>query len=126
MILRTGVDLIEINRIERALERHRERFLSRIYTSQEIVICGENLFSLAARYAAKEAVSKALGTGIGAISFKDVEVLRAASGAPELHLHGDAARLAEEQKLDTWSLSLSHTQTHAIAMVVALSSIPGN
>lgn len=124
MILRTGVDLIEINRIEQALTRHGDRFLARIYTPQEIALCQGNLSSLAVRYAAKEAVSKALGTGIGAVSFQDIEVLRTGSGAPELFLRGEAARLATEQKLDTWSISLSHTQTHAIAMVVAASSAP--
>ena len=77
--------------------------------------------SLAARFAAKEAVAKAFGTGIGRVSWHDIEICRGPAGEPLLHLHGAAKRLATEQNLDTWSLSLSHTQIYALAFVVALS-----
>ena len=76
--------------------------------------------SLAARFAAKEAVAKALGTGIGAVSFQEIEILRDENRAPVLYLHGAAQELAEKLGLETWSISISHTETHAIAMVVAI------
>jgi holo-[acyl-carrier protein] synthase len=94
--------------------------LRRIFTSIELAENGKNMASLAARFAAKEAVSKAFGTGIGTISWHDIEICRGTSGEPVLCLHGPAQRLAEEQHLNTWSLSLSHTQNHAVAFVVAI------
>lgn len=119
-MLATGVDLIEITRLERAIERHGARFLQRVFTPAELAEVGENPASLAARFAAKEAVAKALGTGIGAITWQEIEVLRGPSREPDLRLSGAAARLANESRLRHWSLSLSHTHTHAIAMVVAV------
>lgn len=118
--LRTGVDLIEIDRFTSAYLRYDQRLLQRLFTSTELSENGKNMASLAARFAAKEAVAKAFGTGIGTISWHDIEICRGASGEPILHLHGPAQRLAEEQHLNTWSLSLSHTQNHAIAFVVAI------
>ena len=120
--LRTGVDLIEIERFNSAFRKYDQRFLRRLFTSTELAENGENMASLAARFAAKEAVAKAFGTGIGHISWHDIEVCRGASGEPILHLHGAAEKLAVEQHLNTWSLSLSHTQEHAIAFVVAMHS----
>ena len=119
MTLRTGVDLLEISRLRVAIDRHGERFLARIFTSTEREQCGENYPSLAARFAAKEAVSKALGTGIGPVGWREIEVLRGEARQPILLLHGEAARLAASLGLDTWSLSLSHSENYAIAMVVA-------
>ncbi len=121
MILRTGVDMIEITRLRETVQRRGEHFLARIFTPAERVECGENFQSLAARFAAKEAVSKALGTGIGDVSWQDIEILRADSGAPMLKLHGYAEKLAAEMGLSNWSVSLSHTRKHAVAMVVATS-----
>jgi holo-[acyl-carrier protein] synthase len=118
--LRTGVDLIEINRFTAAYLRYKQRFLQRLFTPIELAENGENMASLAARFAAKEAVAKAFGTGIGAISWHDIEICRGASGEPILNLTGAAKRLAEQDHLNTWSLSLSHTQNHAIAFVVAI------
>jgi holo-[acyl-carrier protein] synthase len=118
--LRTGVDLIEIDRFTAAFLQYKQRLLQRLFTPRELSENGENMASLAARFAAKEAVSKAFGTGIGAISWHDIEICRGDSGEPVLHLYGAAQRLAEEQHLNTWSLSLSHTQKHAIAFVVVL------
>ena len=116
----TGVDLVEIKRFATAVERHKERFLLRVFTSRELAEVGESLASLAARFAAKEAVAKAFGTGIGAIRWQEVEILRGPARQPELQLHGEALRLAETQGLRYWSLSLSHDRDYAIAMVVAL------
>ena len=120
MKLATGVDLIEIERIRQAMQRHGERFLARVYTSQELAEVGEDAASLAVRFAAKEAVAKALGTGIGRVGWREIEILRGPALEPVLRLHGAARRLAEENGLHTWSISLSHDHTHAIAMVVAL------
>jgi holo-[acyl-carrier protein] synthase len=120
MILRTGVDLIEIERIKAALTRHGQRYLSRIYTPAELDLCAGHPESLAARFAAKEAVSKALGCGIGEIAWHEIEILSDDQHAPSLHLHGAAAQKAQQLGLVYWSLSLSHSQSHAIAFVVAL------
>ncbi|HEX9090238.1 MAG TPA: holo-ACP synthase [Anaerolineales bacterium] len=118
--LRTGVDLIEIDRFTSSYQRYKQRLLQRIFTPTELLENGENMASLAARFAAKEAVAKAFGTGIGHITWQEIEICRGHSGEPVLHLHGAAQQLAEAQHLNTWSLSLSHSQTHAIAFVVAL------
>jgi holo-[acyl-carrier protein] synthase len=118
--LRTGVDLIEIDRFTAAFGRYKQRLLQRLFTSIELAENGENMASLAARFAAKEAVAKAFGTGIGAIAWHDIEICRGASGEPILHLYGAAKRMAEQHHLHTWSLSLSHTQNLAIAFVVAI------
>lgn len=120
MILKTGVDLIEIERIQAVIERHGQRFLDRIFTANEQSDCAGRTESLAARFAAKEATAKALGCGIGNISWLEIEVRREKSGAPTLQLYGAAARLAEEQNISIWSISLSHSQSHAIAMVVGI------
>jgi len=115
-----GVDLIEIERIQRTLQRHGERFLKRVYTSQELKEVGDNPSSLAVRFAAKEAVAKALGTGIGDVCWEDIEILRNPTRQPVLQLHGTAERLADELGLTKWSISLSHSKTLAIAFVVAM------
>src|SRR5512135_2158284 len=120
--LRTGVDLIEIDRFISAYRRYDQRLLQRLFTSTELVENGENMASLAARFAAKEAVTKAFGTGIGHITWHDIEICRGAKGEPILHLYGIAERTAADQHLDTWSISLSHSQNLAIAFVVAMSS----
>jgi holo-[acyl-carrier protein] synthase len=118
--LRTGIDLIEIERFEAAVARHGARFLERVFTGRELAEVGENLPSLAARFAGKEAVAKALGTGIGAVAWREIEILRGPAREPALTLHGVALRLSEEQALNSWSISLSHTHTHATAVAVAL------
>ena len=119
MILKTGVDIIEIPRIQAALERHGERFQARIFTLAEIAECRSRAEALAVRFAAKEAASKALGTGIGPISWLDVETLHKRSGEPYLVLHGRAMMIAEYLGLKTWAVSLSHSRDNAIAVVVA-------
>jgi len=120
--LATGVDLIDIERMQSVIERHGDHFLNRVFTLRELAEVGEKTQSLAARFAAKEAVTKALGTGIGRVTWHDIEILHNDIGAPELHLHGLARTLANELNLDTWSLSLSHTQKQAVAVVVAIGS----
>jgi holo-[acyl-carrier protein] synthase len=123
--LATGVDLVEIERLEEVIERYGERFLQRVFTQQELDEVGENIASLAGRFAAKEAVSKALGTGIGPVSWREIEILRGDQREPVLRLYGSAAILARQRELNQWSLSLSHTNRYAIALVVALAAITG-
>jgi holo-[acyl-carrier protein] synthase len=118
--LATGIDLLEIERLKDAVATHGERFLQRIFTPQELEANAIKVESLAGRFAAKEAVAKLLGCGIGKVSWKEIEILRSGSGAPQLVLHGAAEQLANEQGLTSWSLSISHTQSHAIAMAVAI------
>ncbi len=119
IILRTGVDLIEISRIEEAMARHGKRYLERIYTPAELGQLGHEAESLAGRFAAKEAVAKALGCGIGAVSWKEIEVLGDELNAPALTLYGAAAQKAKELGLETWSVSISHSMSHVVAFVVA-------
>jgi holo-[acyl-carrier protein] synthase len=118
MTLRTGVDLLEISRLEKAIARHGERFLARIYTPTERKLYSGNTASLAARFAAKEAVAKALGTGLGDVSWTDIEILRAESGAPVLHLHNNARALADKLGPGEWAISLSHAREYAVAVAV--------
>ena len=124
MTLSAGVDIVELDRISRVLERHGERFLARIYTSEEIGRYGERVPELAARFAAKEAVSKALGVGLNhmsahGIGWREVEVLPDPLGKPVVHLSGRARQLAEDQDLRDWAISLSHSRDYAVALVVA-------
>ena len=120
MVLRTGVDLIEISRIEEVVSRHGKHYLKRIYTPAELEICGKRAESLAGRFAAKEAVAKALGCGIGDVEWKEIEILGDEQRAPVLHLHGKAAQKADELGLTNWSVSISHDQSQVVAFVVAV------
>ncbi len=119
MHLAVGVDLVEVERVRAAWERHGERFLARVFTAGERADCGGRVASLAARFAAKEATAKALGTGIGAVSWRDIEVRTRESGQPLLTLHAAAAAAARALDLHEWHVSLSHTRTLAVAYVVA-------
>jgi len=119
-----GVDLIEIARVQRVLDRFGERFLDRVFTPAELLYARRRLPELAARFAAKEAVSKALGVGVRMLSqegvrWQEVEVLGDHRGRPEVYLHGRAAERAAELGLTEWAVSLSHSREHAVAFVVA-------
>lgn len=121
-MLQAGVDLIEVNRIEAALARYGERFLTRVFTESELAYCRGRPHELAARFAAKEAVSKLLGVGIqhrDGVHWRDIQVVSGERGKPSVKLSGKAARRAEEIGLRTFALSLSHSREHAIALVVA-------
>ncbi len=118
-MLRVGVDIIEVSRIERAIERHGERFFKRFFTPAERDYCQNKMTSLAGRLAGKEAVAKALGTGIGDVKWVEIEILADDRRRPVLYLHGDAQKLAADMGLVEWDISLSHTDTQAIAFVVA-------
>src|SRR5436190_22700489 len=117
MILGIGIDIIEVNRIEASYERFGERFLNRILHPNEISYCLSHKLPgpfLAARFAAKEAISKAFGTGIGAqLSWQDMEVGRKESGEPFVILHEAGEKLLRERGAQSIRISLSHTQQHA-------------
>ena len=119
-MLRIGVDLIEIARVEEAALRWGEQFLRRIFTPEERAAYEGRINSLAARFAAKEAASKALGTGLMTeIPWTDIEVLSGPAGEPGLHLHGRARAMADRLGLREWAVSLTHAGGSALAVVVA-------
>ena len=122
MIVGTGVDITEVSRIHRAVERFGERFLSRVFTPAEIRYCTSKLNAserLAARFAAKEAGMKAIGTGLrNGVTWQDVEVVRQPGQRPVLHFTGRAAEIATSLGCKRTHLSLSHTAEQAIAHVI--------
>lgn len=118
-MLSPGIDLIEIERIEAAIARYGERFLTRVFTANELTYCRGQAHQLAARFAAKEAVSKALGTGLNGITWREIEIISDPSGKPDVRLYGYAAAHAAQSNLRNFAVSLSHTREHAIALVVA-------
>ena len=113
-----GLDIIETARIQEAVERWGERFLRRIYTEEELNVCRNRAPALAVRFAAKEAVMKALGTGRTGVGWRDIEVLRQPDGKPSVGLGGRAREKAEELGLGELAISLSHSKEYAIASVV--------
>lgn len=114
-----GVDIIEVDRVARALAHHGERFLIRVFTAEERSYCRDRAPELAARFAAKEAVAKALGTGIGPVEWREIEIVRPDGAAPIVRLHGRAQETAERIGVGSFQVSLAHTRQHAIAFVVA-------
>lgn len=117
-MLTSGVDIIEVERIARAMERHGARFGARFFTARELRYCEGRPERLAGRFAVKEAVAKALGTGIGDVRWTEIEVHCDGRGKPELILHGRARELAQERGIGQWSISLSHTRTHAVGFAI--------
>ncbi len=113
-----GVDIVEIDRIEAALQRYGDRFLARVFTPKEVEYCHGRVPELAVRFAAKEAVMKALGTGVRGIGWRDIEVLPMRGGKPLVFLHGRAKARAELLGLRDFAISLSHSRDSAIASVV--------
>jgi len=122
MILGTGIDIIEVARIQAAYEKFGERFLHRILLADEISYCLSHKVPgpfLAARFAAKEAISKAFGTGIGAeLGWQDMEIRRKETGEPFVVLHGGGQSLLEARQARVVLISLSHTQAHAAAVAI--------
>ncbi|UCB43834.1 MAG: holo-ACP synthase [Dehalococcoidales bacterium] len=110
-----GVDIIEIDRIQQAIERWGDRFLHRIYTAAELNLCRSKPESLAVRFAGKEAAVKALGTGMRGIGWKDIEVLAEPSGKPLVNLYRGAQEKAGDLGLKGLAISLSHSREYAIA-----------
>lgn len=122
MIVGTGIDLVEIERIQRSVDRYGERFLDRVYTAAEKAYClrkRNSAESLAARFAAKEAGAKALGTGINhGVTWLEIEVVRESGGRPAIVFHGRARERAEGLGMRSAALSLTHTGSLAMASVV--------
>lgn len=121
-MLETGIDLIEVERVEQAIAQYGERFLNRVYTAQELEYCRGRPHELAARFAAKEALSKLLGVGIqhpDGVHWREIEVVSGKRGKPSVKLTGRAAQRAKKLGFKKFSLSLSHSRDHAIALVVA-------
>ena len=119
-LITAGVDIIEIARIQRALDDFGERFLRKVYTERERARYATRVAELAARFAAKEATSKALGTGIRGLYWREMEIVSNRRGKPILVLHGNAAARAARLGLIAFDVSLTHSRTDAMAFVVAL------
>jgi holo-[acyl-carrier protein] synthase len=123
-LLGLGVDIVETARLEAAISRHGQAFLDRVFLASEVAYCaqaGVPARSYAARFAAKEAVAKAFGTGIGAdLGWHDIEVCRAETGAPSIRLHGTGAATATRLGIREVRLSLSHSDHYAVASAIAL------
>jgi holo-[acyl-carrier protein] synthase len=125
VIVGVGIDVCDVDRMRRALERSTgARFVARVFTPGEQAYCEQRrrgrVRSYAARFAAKEAALKALGTGwADGIAWRDVEVVRGESGPPALQLHGRAAAIAAERGITRWLLALSHSDLSAVASVIA-------
>jgi len=113
-----GVDIVEIERVERSVTRYGEKFLSRVYTEAELELCRNNVPELAARFAGKEAVMKALGTGRRGVSWRDIEILRNKRNAPLVYLHGRARSRAKKLGIEEIVISLSHSRDYAIASAI--------
>ncbi len=122
MIVGTGIDIAEVPRIAQALARHGDRFLHRVYTDGEIHYCdskANRIERYAARFAAKEAAMKALGTGWNhGVRWRDIEVSRLPGGRPTIQFHGKAAEFAKRLGATNIALSLSHTAEQAVAQVI--------
>jgi holo-[acyl-carrier protein] synthase len=122
MIVGSGIDLVEIGRIQQSVQRFGQRFLDRVYTAAEQGYClrkRNSAESLAARFAAKEAGAKALGTGISrGVSWLEIEVVREPGGRPTIRFHGRAAEIAEAMGVAHVALSITHTATLSMASVV--------
>jgi holo-[acyl-carrier protein] synthase len=122
MIVGTGIDIAEVPRIRRSIERFGDRFLQRVYTAGEIQYCdskANRAERYAARFAAKEAAMKALGTGWNhGVRWRDCEVVRMPGGRPGISFHGRAAEFAAQLGVRNAALSLSHTEAQAIAQVI--------
>jgi holo-[acyl-carrier protein] synthase len=126
-VLGIGVDVVETARIESSIQRFGERFIHRVFLEGEIEYCASMKFSArhyGARFAAKEAISKAFGTGIGAaMGWRDIEVRRKRSGEPYVVLHGGARQLADERGVKEVMISLSHTDHYSVANAVLVGAI---
>ena len=125
-MLVNGVDIIEICRVRSVAERYGERFFRRVYTKGETAYCRGRAPQLASRFAAKEAVMKALGTGIRGIRWRDIEVVRRRGGPPMIELHGTALARARRLGIEHLAVSLTHSQDYAVAFVVGESRAGNN
>ncbi|HWO72598.1 MAG TPA: holo-ACP synthase [Dehalococcoidia bacterium] len=117
--LAAGIDAVEIDRVEKVLSRHGKRFLHRVFTDLEVAFCRGRVRELAVRFAAKEAMMKALGTGVRGVGWREIEILPDRRGKPLVYLHGRAKARAEAIGLGQPEVSLTHGERLALAFVVA-------
>lgn len=117
-----GVDIIEVDRVRKVYEHHGERFLKRVFTEIEVSQCRGKVTRLAGRFAAKEAISKALGTGLHGVAWREMEVVQLRSGRPSVRLHGNAKRRAELLGLTAFDVSIADLAHLSLAIAVALQS----
>ncbi len=122
-MIKSGIDVVRTNRLPEVDPKSRERFLARVFTPAEQVQARGNFETLSGIFAAKEAVSKALGTGIGKVAWQDIEILHEPSGEPLLYLHNYANELAETKGLKQWSVSITHDGGMAAAVAIAIGEI---
>lgn len=120
-----GIDIIEVARVRKVYEHHGERFLRRVFTEHEVQQCRGKATRLAGRFAAKEAISKALGTGIHGVAWSEMEVVQLRSGRPTVRLHGNAKRRAELLGLSAFDVSIADLVEFSIAIAVAVQTHPG-
>lgn len=120
MNLRSGIDTIEISRLDEIKPEIKKRFIRRVFTDKEIQQARNRTDVLSGLFAAKEAVSKALGTGIGWVNWRDIEIVHLPSGQPTVVLYGNAKAVANQLGLNTWTVSISHDRNKSIAVAVAL------
>jgi holo-[acyl-carrier protein] synthase len=121
-----GIDIIEVGRVRKVLEKHGERFLSRVFTPNEVRQCRGKVSRLAGRFAAKEAISKALGTGLHGVAWREMEVVQLRSGRPTVTLHGNAKRRAELLGISAFDVSIADLAEFSIAIAVAVQTVlPG-
>lgn len=115
-----GIDIIEVSRVRKVYQHHGERFLQRIFTPAEIAQCRNKPTRLAGRFAAKEAISKALGTGIHGIAWREMEIVQLRSGRPSVRLHGNAKHRAQLLGLTAFDISIADLKEFSIAIAVAI------
>src|SRR2546428_12802744 len=115
-----GIDIIEVGRVRKVFEKYGERFLQRVFTEKEVQQCRSKATRLAGRFAAKEAISKALGTGIHGIALREMEVVQLRSGRPTVTLHGNAKRRAELLGISAFDVSIADLKDFSIAVAVAI------
>lgn len=122
-MIKTGIDLIRTNRLAEVDPAIRERFIKRVFTPTEQEQSGGDIESLSGIFAAKEAVSKVLGTGIGKVAWQEIEIIHAPSGEPSVQLHGKASEVAQQKGLRHWSVSITHDGGLAAAVAVAIGEL---
>lgn len=125
LVLRTGLDILDISRLEQLDPKIRQRFLQRVFTPVELGQAADSNSTLSGYFCVKEAASKALGCGIGEIRWQDVETVTDEMGAPSVVLHGRAVELADGLGLTTWAVSITHTRQMAAATVTAVGMVAG-
>jgi holo-[acyl-carrier-protein] synthase len=119
-VIKSGIDLVQTHRLAEVNPAIRTRFIQRVFTQAEQTQAGDDNETLSGIFAAKEAVSKALGTGIGRVAWQDIEILNEKTGEPLVYLHGFAKQVAEHKGLTQWSVSITHDGGLAAAVAVAI------